>query len=299
MPVVLPGESGSAGHLDVHLSIPSPAARFDALHDFVVIGVAVFVAILYVLAALVVIGVRREWVLNERTGERENRIRAMGSVAAGIAHEVRNPLNAASLLVQYLDRLCRMGKGVPAPQDYERLYAELGKIGRVIEDFVGFTRLRELNVEEFDLSDTVSGILDGLKSEAEGARVLLTRSLGGDARISGDRARLADVVRTVLQKAIDGLKAKGGGSIAVELAGGTSKVSLTISDDGRTMDEGGIHSLFDPYVTSKDGGGGFGMTLARTVVEAHGGHLDVTPATPKGLKVTMILSRRLSAIVRD
>ncbi len=297
LPPDAPG--AAAGILELHIGVSSSGPRFERLLDFTLFGVAVFVAILYVLAGLAVTSARRQAILAERTRERESRIRAFGTVAAGIAHDVRNPVNAASLMVQYLERLAERPDARVQPSDLARIQAELLRVRRVIDDFVNFATLREVEVEEFELGALAASVVAAHGAEIAASGAVVAESVTGDTWLAADHARIRGVVRDVFMAAVRAAGERRGGRISVTVEGERSRVRLEVTDDAREIDARRLRTLFDPGSGAADAGLALAMTLHRTVVEAHGGTFEVEAPQGRGCRVRMVLPRRVSRVVRD
>ena len=225
------------------------------------------------------------------TREKEVRLKAMGSVAEGIAHEVRNPLNATSLMVQYMERLAQKTDQTATPEDYERIYIELGRIRKIIDNFVGFAKLRDMEVTHCNVAGIAQEAIDACAEKIETAGAEVELKTRGDASIEGDAPKMSRVCRSLIENAIEAVKDQEGGRIVIEVDGSKKSVSLIVSDDGSGASVEAMESMFEPYYSTRSRSMGLGLTLARTVVESHGGTISVQERAGGGCCFTVVLPR--------
>ena len=199
--------------------------------------------------------------LRARDRERE-------AMLAGIAHEVRNPLGAMSL---YAGALADDLAGRPEAGHVARIQQELAGLSRLVEDFLDYARHRAPDLEPVDGARLVAEVRELCLPLAEGRGVSL--------RAAGQGAFLADrhlLRRAALNLARNAIEASPeGGEVALDLAVGGGEVSLTVLDRGTGLPPEARARLFEPFCTTKSGGTGLGLALARKAALAHGGRLDL------------------------
>jgi signal transduction histidine kinase len=257
---------------------------------FAAVG-GLFVFLLYAIFVTIHILARGEVSQAFRAKEKEIRLRAMGQVAEGIAHEVRNPLNAVSLMVQYLERLPEKSGQRPSPQDFQRVYFELGKIRKVIDNFVSFAKLRELELSEWDVGRLLDDVLMHFDPVIQELGIKVQRESRGDLLISGDRPKLEQVLRSVVENAVEAVRTVAMRELLISASGGKKDVTVAIRDSGEGVSDQLLAAMFDPFVSTRPSAMGLGLTIARTVVESHGGSIQAA-AAPRGCVVTVVLPRR-------
>ncbi len=253
--------------------------------------VIVYLAVIYLLFIFVFRLGRRQMKLALSAKEKSIRLKAISSVAEGIAHEVRNPLNAISLNVQYLEKLADKTGHTPQPGDYQRIYRELGKLRKVIDNFVNFAKSRDLAITRWSMGDAVSACLQDLQARATEEGVTINRDDSGDLELAGDRPKITQVLTNLLENAIDALDQANEKTIDLELSGSHDLVCLAIRNHGATPDDEVMKNMFDPYFTTRSASLGLGLTLAKTVIESHGGRIQATAAPGGGLLVTITLPK--------
>lgn len=257
---------------------------------FAIIG-GVFLFLLYVIFTAIYVLGRGEVSQLFRTKEKEIRLRAMGQVAEGIAHEVRNPLNAVSLMVQYLERLPEKSGARPGPDDFQRVYLELGKIRKVIDNFVSFAKLREIELTEWDAGELVDETVRHFEPLIAEIGIEIRRESRGDLRVTADRAKIAQVLRSIVENAVEAVRDAPAKELFITAIEGKANVTVAVRDSGEALPEKMFENMFDPFVSTRPSAMGLGLTIARTVVESHGGTIQAAAARPNGCVVTMNLPK--------
>ncbi len=255
--------------------------------------VLVYLVMLYGLFVLVYLLGRRETRLSFEAEERSSRLKAIGSVAAGIAHEVRNPLNAVSLNVQYLEKLnASAADRAPDAADFQRIRGELRKIEQVIDNFVAVAHLGAMEFGEFDLALMLEDMVASLRPEFE-ARGVEARFHGeGAGLVRGDEEKLRQILRHLTENALRALEDADEKRLDVAFDGrDRRRVRVTIRNSGPVPDPRVLANMFDPYWTSRISSRALGLTLAQVVAASHGGSLHAAPAHGGGVAVVLELPR--------
>jgi signal transduction histidine kinase len=225
---------------------------------------------------------------NEREGDAEARrdleerhARSLEELAAGVAHEIRNPVTAAKSLVQ------QMGEDPGSRENvtYARVaLEELDRVERSISHLLRFARDEELRFAEMDLPDNVQAALETLRERvsALGVRVRFERGRAGLLR--GDAEKLRRVWINLIGNALDALEAASTPQpeLAIELGENLagSELWLRVRDNGPGVPEELRRRIWSPFYTSKSTGTGLGLALAKKVIEGHGGQIELEPSEP-------------------
>jgi len=208
----------------------------------------------------------------------QEKMAAFGLLAAGIAHEVGNPLAALSSLVQMLQR------HKPDPYTAEKLdlaFRQLGRIQRTIRDLTVFARPATPTVGRVSLAEVVDEVLAVAKYyQRTGDRSLTTDIPEDLPPVLAPRDHLVQVVLNLVFNAIDAT-AKGG-TIHLEVSEGDGRLVLRVADDGRGIADEDRHHLFEPYFTTKPQGTGLGLFVSRQIVQELGGAMDYESETGQG-----------------
>lgn len=277
-----------------HLSFDDGSALWDGFNGFVIFAACVLALLVYALAVTAYL-VRESGLETEaRSRERFVRLRAIGEVAAGLAHEIRNPLNAIHLSVQVIERALKRGETDPRERDFARIAKEVGKIRTVADSFVRFTRVGDLAIDTFDF-----GFLVGERAEAAGAdhadgRVTVRAPDPVRVDIEGDREKLGEAVSALLTHAAERAESAGGGVVTLRFDASDDAVALAVCDAAPSPDAVSLKQLLDPIAASRGDGAGLALAMVRTVVECHGGTFSATPGADAGLNLRIVLPRRFS-----
>ncbi len=212
--------------------------------------------------------------------QHQEKMAAFGLLAAGIAHEVGNPLTGISGIVQMLERR--------DPDAYTReklsvVTTQLARIQTILRELVTFSRPADDTVGRVRVREVIDEALGIAKYYKGGKNRDLTVSVPDDLPVlAGVRDQLVQVVFNLVLNAIDATGK--GGRIAVEASKDTvgGRVVLTVTDDGTGIDAATLARLFRPYVTTKRHGTGLGLFVVRRIVEAHGGRVAVDSAPGRG-----------------
>jgi signal transduction histidine kinase len=200
-------------------------------------------------------------------------------MAAGIAHELRNPMGVISGYVRLLSK-----KVDPSlRQTVEAVTKEVSVMDRIVTDFLSFARPRELSYSEVDLSALIGLCIDNVsKGQTE---VALTS--GGPVRIKGDEVLLRQAFTNLIQNAVEATGMRGKVSIrAAREEGG--QVLVTVSDTGHGIAEGIMDKVFLPFYTTKEKGTGLGLAIVHRIITAHGGSIGLE-STGQGTTFTVRL----------
>ena len=223
---------------------------------------------------------------------KRERLAALGDVAAAFAHEVRNPLNAVSMGLQRLRT-----EWAPEPRaEHARfvgvLEDEVRRLNAIVEQFLTLSRPLPLAPAPVDARALLDELAEMLEPEAKTADVEI-RVTGTLARpLVADRDALKQVMLNV---ALNGLRAMpDGGVLTLDVSGSRDGVALSVGDTGDGIAADVLPRIFDPYFSTRGDGLGLGLTIARRIVDAHGGAIDAESAPGQGARFRVALPWRPS-----
>jgi signal transduction histidine kinase len=205
---------------------------------------------------------------------RAERLAAVGTMAAGLAHEVRNPLNSASLQLTVLERRLERGEGTERTVPIARIIkGEIDRLDRLVRDFLAFAKPNPLDPRPVGLPELLTAVKELIAPEAEAARVTVTVDAPASIRpASGDTERLRQVLLNLTRNAIEATPA-GGGHLLLRARSTPTTVTVDVEDDGPGFPQD--LPVFDAFFTTKDQGTGLGLALVHRIVTDHGGTIRV------------------------
>ncbi len=221
----------------------------------------------------------------ERTEEelRAGATHAVRDLAAGVAHEIGNPLNALSLNLQLL----RRGGG---SEEIDECIRQVERLSGIIHGFLQALRPSKPNLVRGSIADPINNCLKSMKRQLEERSVSVTLDLPRALpSVALDPAQMEQVFFNLLKNALEALS--DGGSIVISLSSDDDNVIATVSDDGHGMSPGQVAHLFEPYRTSKEHGTGLGLMISARIVRDHGGTISVESELEKGTTFTIKLPR--------
>lgn len=217
---------------------------------------------------------------------RAERLAAVGTLAAGLAHEVRNPLNSAMLQLQVLRR--RIEKGQREPESLlpviEVVGGEIRRLDRLVSDFLSFARPRPLELRPLDPTEFMLSMAELIRPEATERNIdVVTELAPHTAWIDADAEGLRQVLLNLVRNALEAMGDSGTLLLKVEQPDG-EEVALTVQDTGPGFPEDA--PIFDAFYTSKEGGTGLGLAIVHRLVTKHGGSIGVE-SSPGNTRFTL------------
>jgi nitrogen fixation/metabolism regulation signal transduction histidine kinase len=204
----------------------------------------------------------------------------IGHLASGLAHEIKNPLNALSLGLDVLRRRHRPADETAAGEYATRIEAlreEINRLATLINNFLAYGRPLTLTFAPTDLRALVRHTLTDLSETAERAHVTIDEQLPADVPVlSADASLLKSAVWNLVQNGIQSME-RNGGRLRVRLSVETGpdepgrRLVVSVEDEGAGIPEADLPRLFDPYFSKKEGGVGLGLAMVKRIVEEHGG----------------------------
>lgn len=211
--------------------------------------------------------------------QQHERLAAVGTLAAGLAHEIRNPLNGAQLHVSFLERALKKSpaQNPDALEAVDVVRDEIKRLARLVTDFLDFARPRPLALAETSLRALCERAVPGVTSAAQNAKVVLELDLPAtDLVVQGDRERLQQVLLNLLQNAVEAI-AQGGGSggkVTLRARREPRHAVIDVEDDGPGLPSESA-PIFDAFFSTKASGTGLGLAIVHRIVSDHGGTIDV------------------------
>ena len=205
------------------------------------------------------------------------RLSALGRLAAGVAHEIRNPLNAISMATQRLK-----STNTNVDQFTGVIRDEISRLNRIIEEFLGFSRSGELKFRSHNLIEVLQRIVILVDEEAKSSGIII-KTFWDDSNflVSMDPDKFNQALFNIFKNAIEAIPYEGLIKIAVKLST-KNTVKLIISDNGVGMTHEEVEKIFDPDYTTKEKGLGLGLPLAYEIIMGHNGDIKVESQIGQG-----------------
>jgi PAS domain S-box-containing protein len=208
----------------------------------------------------------------------------LGEMAAVVAHEVKNPIAGIRGALQVISS--RMPPDTRDRAVMGDIITRLDGLNGVVQDLLVFARPRELRTEPVDLAALIGHTIDLIRRDPIFAAIEV-RIDGSTGLVQADPAQLQLVVQNVLMNAAQAMNGQGPVSITFSAADGRSQMS--IADSGPGMPPEVLEHAFEPFFTTKSRGTGLGLPLARRIIEAHGGDIQIDTPPTGGTTVTLVL----------
>ena len=209
---------------------------------------------------------------------------AVGEMAASMAHEIGNPLNALSLNLQLLKRK------YPEEVDLAVAQKELSRLNGIIREFLGAFRPAKAQLAPGSAADPLKDALAALKNVFEDRRIRVALDLPGTLpAVAVDRGQMEQVFFNLMKNALEAMK--DGGELVIEIVHDDTSVSVSFRDSGSGMSDEALARLFEPFRTTKKKGTGLGLMISRRIVAAHGGEIAVSSEEGRGTTFTVKLPR--------
>lgn len=225
----------------------------------------------------------------ERRARLTEKLAAVGTLSAGLAHEIRNPLNAAGLQLRLLNRrLDAAGADSHLKEPVSLVQAELGRLSRLVGEFLQFARPTGLVRSKVDVAALAQSVVD-LEAPAamEKGAEILPRLPAGPAFVEGDSEKLTQVVLNLLRNAVEASQRGGRVELGVEVD--SDGLFICVSDEGEGIPEPDLPRIFEPFYSTKPGGTGLGMSIVHSLVTLHGGDITVNSRHEQGTRVVVSL----------
>lgn len=228
----------------------------------------------------------------ERQLDKAERLSALGQLAAGVAHEIRNPLNAVSMASQRLNREFQPGDETKA-KEFQLLAGvirdEIRRLNGIIEEFLTFSKSRRLEFHKYPVADVLQKIVSLIREEAAAKGIRIRTQWENDGTIVPmDMDKLQQALLNIIKNAMESIGNGGTIDIAVEKKS-MERINIRITDTGCGMTAEEVRRIFNPEYTTKEKGLGLGLPLAHEIIRAHSGEILVFSNLGSGTTFEIIL----------
>jgi signal transduction histidine kinase len=219
--------------------------------------------------------------------ELSRRIAMVGRLTAGVAHEMKNPLNAMTIHLELLKQ--KLAAGKPAGTHVEVIEQEIRRLDERIQGFLRFVRPDEVKFGPVAIAPLLSAVLDSVQPEAQRAGVTISRGCAdGSLQVEGDAAQLRDVFLNLSQNAIQAMPK--GGRLTINCASQPNRrVRVRVEDTGVGIAPENLEKIFELYYTTKERGTGVGLSMVYRTIQIHNGEIDVESTVGVGTAFIVVL----------
>ncbi len=219
------------------------------------------------------------------------RLSSLGHLAAGVAHEIRNPLNAIGMGLQRLKKEF-LPQEESKKEEYlsftELIFKEIRRVNEIIGQFLTLSRPFAVNLKPSSLQELIKNLTTLLKEEASSQGIEIQSDRNSDfPLIEMDEEKLTQAFLNIMKNGMQAMEQ--GGVLRVETQSFKDRVEVSFSDSGSGIPPDRMEKIFNYYYTTKEKGVGLGLPIAHRIIEAHGGQLKVESQVGSGTKVTVSL----------
>jgi len=209
------------------------------------------------------------------------RLAALGRITAGVAHEVKNPLNSMRLWLENLKESLSYDGDGSAQQAVQVLDKEIDRLDQVVKRFLDFTRPMEVRLEATQLANLLQEVLEIAKPQLEKSNILLAQLLPIDVpEVYVDRALLKQAVLNLVLNAAEAMP--NGGQLRLVLSRRGEMAEIAVGDTGKGIPPENQQKIFQLFFTTRPGGSGIGLASAFRIVQLHNGSIDFTSEVGRG-----------------
>lgn len=211
----------------------------------------------------------------EETAQRRERLTELGDLAAGVAHEIRNPLNAISIAAQRLLGEFEPKENVEEFNNFARqIKSEAGRLNEIVTRFLSMARDKGKSVKLVNLTRIVSEAVNLISLSNQRDDIKISTQIEPDVSAPVSEDRIKQLLINLIRNAIQACE-KYGGEVVISLAREKDGIFLAVSDSGPGIPEEIRHKIFTPYFTTRDKGTGLGLSIVHQIVEEFKGSIEV------------------------
>jgi len=214
---------------------------------------------------------------------RAESLAALTTLAAGVAHEIKNPLGSISIHIQLMQKEMQGRQTIPTAKFREYLEVineEVDRLNTTVVDFLFAVRPMDAKLTDQDINQIIQELIDFLKFELENANVGLELNLRDVPEIRVDEKYIKHALINLIKNGLDAMPEGGTLSISTSLRNGS--VVVEVADTGTGISEENVAKIFEPYFTTKDFSSGLGLTLVYKIIKEHNGEISLRSREGEG-----------------
>jgi two-component system sensor histidine kinase HydH len=229
--------------------------------------------------------IRKKHEQAQRQLEQSQKLSMIGRIAAGVAHEIKNPL--ASIKGAF-EIISDNNTGDDERREFQGIVQkEIGRIDGSIKEFLEFARPKEFKIEIINLSETLKSIIRQLENQINDAGLTIDNEIESDIYIRADQEKIRQVIINLLLNAIDASLPSN--YLEVNLTRKNNFAEIRIIDSGKGIKTNELAKIFEPFYTTKPQGTGLGLAIVKSIVDRHDGDIRIESQIGAGTTVTVSL----------
>ena len=221
---------------------------------------------------------------------RAESLAALTTLAAGVAHEINNPLGSISIRIQLLEKLLKPEKTDKAAmkKHLNVVKEEMDRLKHIVVDFLFAVRPMDIQLMSENPAQIVEEIADLIQPEADRMGINVDVSIGDDLpRVLMDKRHIKQALLNLIQNAMAAMP--DGGNLGIAVAATNDELTISVSDTGTGIPEDMLTKIFEPYFTTKKSGTGLGLTITFKIIKEHSGDISLESKEGKGSTFTIHL----------
>jgi signal transduction histidine kinase len=221
---------------------------------------------------------------------RTEKIAAVGQIAAGVTHEIKNPLNSLSINAQMLmkELADKFGMESDSYESASLIKSEINRINNILEEFIKFAKFPRPQFFVNNINQVIKEVVDLISSGASELGVNINLALQDNIdEFKFDARQLKEVLINLSQNSIKAIHE--GGDLNINSSGANGNVIIKISDTGEGIPEKNMEKVFTPFFSTKAGGMGLGLPIVQRIIESHGGKISCESTVGAGTTFEIIL----------
>jgi PAS domain S-box-containing protein len=223
----------------------------------------------------------------EESARIAERLSELGTLAAGVAHEIRNPLNAISIATQRLRLEFQPESNVNEYHSFlKTISEEIDRLNLIVKDFLALARGGRIEKVLVDLRSFVDDIVALAKFESEAKNVAITVGIESGLLVNIDQMEMKKVFVNLIQNAVQSIEGPGTINITARKAH-AGRTEIDLSNSGKPISSEARSRIFQPYFTTRQDGTGLGLTLCRRIVADHGGNIELLDGEPTTFRIVV------------
>jgi signal transduction histidine kinase len=224
----------------------------------------------------------------ENAMESRRRLSELGALAASMAHEIRNPLNAIGITIQRMKNEIRpSGSEDEYSKFIDGLRGEIKRLNDIIEKFLSVARAIRPEISPVDVRDIIETAVELFENQARSQKTVIVVNSSHKFSVDGDRAGLTQVLINLIKNSLEAIGKDG--EIKIDVTDMGERVRISVVDNGPGIDD--VSSSLKPFYTTKQGGTGLGLSTASKIMADHGGELVVESSPGNGCRIDIILPK--------